>query len=51
MYDGLLGTQFDYTLEDMGPGIPSSKITVECHFRRGEEYPRFMSTRRPHRHH
>jgi len=50
MYDGRLGARFDYTLENMGPSIPSSEITVWCHFWRGKECPCFMPTRRPNRH-
>jgi hypothetical protein len=31
MYDGRLRVRFKYTLENMGPSIPSSMITVQCH--------------------
>jgi len=50
MYDGRLCARFDYTLEDMGPGIPSCKITVGCYFWWGEECPLIMPTRRPNTH-
>jgi hypothetical protein len=49
MNDRRLRARFDYTLEDMGLSISINNVTVRCHFRSGEEYPRMMSTQSPNR--